>query len=657
MPKRLEIEGLSADSLRFLYEVELLTETDIANRLGTSQRVINRRRREWGIPTITKAERARRSLPPLTTQQHELLIGSLLGDGWCSASSEASASFSENHSLKQEVYLKWKGSLLGDYLSSYYPTTKTVEGRVYKGVGLRSKSCPQIRPYYDLFYPAPDRKRVFPSNLHDLMTPFALSVWFMDDGSCRGFHPSITFGLDDLSLKRATRALRKLGLKPTLHEDDRDGSCSIHFPGQSDQFFALVREHIPECMTHKLPKESVRRDADRNAKKLTAEVARELYEGGMTVREIASLYGVGTSTVHRRVHKGGPKQMGRPRRKFSVRAAEVALGNIDPSAWKQLGPLERINQVSEVYKILRRIPFPAPEVHSVEEAKEEFERLAGKEVFLDGEGAIRPQTHIGLKICHGHFPNRFKASYKGQPSAYERWHKEKDLKAAIEYQLRVGDPVIPRRVLRAVAMMSRTPTVFRPGVARFVYQTYGQAGECRELPVWDPCAGFGGRLLGALSAGRRYIATDVEPETVEGNLRLAKSLGRLDDVRVVRCPAEEFDPGESLGLVFTSPPYFDREQYSTREEQSWKGHTTAESWVEAFLKPVFQTAWRRLSDMGHLVINIADLKQESEVVPLVSLTVSCATGVGFRHVETLKMPLSNLNRKDVSEPVLVFLKA
>lgn len=164
-------------------------------------------------------------------------------------------------------------------------------------------------------------------------------------------------------------------------------------------------------------------------------------------------------------------------------------------------------------------------------------------------------------------------------------------------------------------------------------------------------------MLGALSAGFRYIATDVEPETVSGNQELAVLLGLEDKISLHLSPAEEFDPGEDVGLVFTSPPYFDRERYSKRESQSWVEHGgSVEKWVEGFLSPVFQTAYRRLVTGAALVINIADLKEKGSIVPLVSLTEETAVKVGFSYQGSIKMPLAKLNRKTDFEPVLIFRK-
>jgi len=204
--------------------------------------------------------------------------------------------------------------------------------------------------------------------------------------------------------------------------------------------------------------------------------------------------------------------------------------------------------------------------------------------------------------------------------------------------------VVPHRVLRAVTMNCRTPTVFRPTVARFIYERFCPSGG----RTWDPCSGYGGRLLGAAAAGVEYIGTDVEPETVEGNSRLAEALGYQAEIHL--CPAENFEVPD-VDLVFTSPPYFNRELYSQREDQSWvKYGDSFESWVEGFLRPVVRSA--RLAK--RLVLNVADIKDGKKIVPLVDTVIRIAAEEGFKQEVSLWMPLSRLNRSTAREPILVF---
>lgn len=645
------LKDLSQPLLEQLYLEELLTETQIATRFQTTQASVRRRRIKWGIPTLGKTGRLSRSLPALTEVQREIVLGSLLGDGTMNAPSSKTARMTEGHSFKQREYTDWKADLMGEFVSQRYEASKkdSRTGKVYKAWCFATKTTTHLREFYDLFYGT--GKRVFPVNLSDLMTPRILAVWYLDDGSISNkFHPRITFGLDELSRKRAFRALRKLGLRPVLHE--AGSTISIEFPGQADQFFEMVGPYIPECMAYKRPQHSERREQDRNAKKLTPEKARELYNGGMSLTSIAKLYGVGRSTVHRRVYKdGSPKRMGRPRNSYSLRAAEEVLSNYDPGQYGGLSEENKKCWISEIFEILRKAPFPLTECWSAERAHEDLRKLCAVPVGTN-EGVISSQSWRGTICCQSFFPHRYQSSWRGTKSAYQAWYEDDTLRSAIKYQLDHKDPVKPHRVLRALTMRCRTPGVFRPVVAKFMYETYCPKGG----RTWDPCSGWGGRLMGAAAAGVHYVATDVEPETVEGNRRLADALGFKEHTLVLQ-EAQTFETS-NIDMVFTSPPYFDVEHYGSSASQSFRVFTKFEDWVAGFLKPVLERSFSVLKPGGVAAFNVANIHRRKEVFPLPDRTVEEAKGAGFVHETTLWMPLSGLNRSKERrrEPILVFRK-
>jgi len=567
------------------------------------------------------------------------------------ATSKLAARFSEGHSLKYGAYTEWKAEILQPFTSQVLRRDKKdpETGKVYPGLGFFTSSCVQLKPYHDVFYA--EGKRVFPPNLHEMMTPFVLAVWFMDDGSIGSkFHPRIAFGLDELSRKRAFRALRTLGLKPVLH--DHATADSIEFPGQSDLFFEKVEPHLVECMRYKLPQKSERREKDKNAKLLTSEKAKELFDGGMSITDLAKTFGLGRSTAHRRVHaEGPPKRMGRPKKSWTLAAATEYLRNLDPKEWGNISEDDKEMQVQEVLSVLRKTPFPAPKPWSVEDVQKDLAKLVSLEISL-ADGVIQNQSWRGTTCCGSFFEHRYSSSYRGKPTAFERWHEDDQLLKAIRYQFRMGHPVIPKRVLRAVSMQNRTPGVFRPVVAKFLYQNFCNPGEL----TWDPCAGWGGRLMGATAAGVRYLATEVEPKTAEGNRRLAQALGV--EAEVVLCPAENFDP-PTVDFVFTSPPYFDVEHYGDSDDQSFRVNQTFEGWVEGFLRPVIRNAYKALKEGGVLALNVAMIRKgKNEVLDLPAEVVRVAVETGFRQEETLYMPLAKLNRSKeaAQEPILVFRK-
>lgn len=123
------------------------------------------------------------------------------------------------------------------------------------------------------------------------------------------------------------------------------------------------------------------------------------------------------------------------------------------------------------------------------------------------------------------------------------------------------------------------------------------AGGTRRR-VLDPCLGWGDRLLAACALDvDAYVATDPNPavhvwsspETLR-RLPEIESLVRSGRVATVRTPFEDFDVSpESFDVVFTSPPFFDYEQYGDDEDalngQSVRSFPTLDRWVHEWLVP------------------------------------------------------------------------
>ena len=63
-----------------------------------------------------------------------------------------------------------------------------------------------------------------------------------------------------------------------------------------------------------------------------------------------------------------------------------------------------------------------------------------------------------------------------------------------------------------------------------------------------------------------------------------------------------------LDISFTSPPYFNREQYSQDENQSFKAYGEYDDWRDNFLKPTLTTIYEYLKNDRYILWNIADIK-------------------------------------------------
>ena len=152
---------------------------------------------------------------------------------------------------------------------------------------------------------------------------------------------------------------------------------------------------------------------------------------------------------------------------------------------------------------------------------------------------------------------------------------------------------------------------FPPFVARTIYDTYGKkSGE--KLRVLDPCAGWGGRMIGCASLlNTDYTACDPSTQTYEGLLKLGEWLRTLQptfDFHVHKLPYEDFESDEKFDVALTSPPYYNTEHYSDEPTNSLNRYDTFEKWVDGFYTPLIVNTVSRLKDDGVFILNVGDRK-------------------------------------------------
>ena len=104
-----------------------------------------------------------------------------------------------------------------------------------------------------------------------------------------------------------------------------------------------------------------------------------------------------------------------------------------------------------------------------------------------------------------------------------------------------------------------------------------------------------------------------------------------------------------MDLVFTSPPYFDREQYSEDEEQSYKSYPKYDDWRDNFLKPTLTNAYESLRDDRYLLWNIADIKiGKDKYHPLEQDSIDIVESLGGELQGKLKMLMTRMIGLDPS---------
>jgi recombination protein RecA len=113
----------------------------------------------------------------LSGQQMQVILGSLMGDGNLSPNRDGRSGtrFRLGHGAKQAAYLDWKVSLLGNIECS-----RTVNGK--GAVFADFRPLAELAELHDVVYFGDGKKHLTWDYLKSL-TPLALAIWYMDDGS------------------------------------------------------------------------------------------------------------------------------------------------------------------------------------------------------------------------------------------------------------------------------------------------------------------------------------------------------------------------------------------------------------------------------------------------------------------------------------------
>ena len=151
------------------------------------------------------------------TKLFEFLTGSLLGDGSLERQSQKrNARYAEGGS--NQDYLRYKYELLQEYFPCTWKERLSKRdkrtNKRYRGWWLRSCVHPVLTEWHKSWYH--DRIKIVPEELvAQYLTPFALAIWFCDDGHNRGSSSYLyTMGFSKMETEFLSGLLiEKIGLK------------------------------------------------------------------------------------------------------------------------------------------------------------------------------------------------------------------------------------------------------------------------------------------------------------------------------------------------------------------------------------------------------------------------------------------------------------
>jgi hypothetical protein len=140
-------------------------------------------------------------------------------------------------------------------------------------------------------------------------------------------------------------------------------------------------------------------------------------------------------------------------------------------------------------------------------------------------------------------------------------------------------------------------TIFRPVIAVNIYKQFS------PQTILDPTMGWGGRIVGACALNiPKYIGIDSNRDLIKPYEDLSKFLSKhsTTEIELFWGDCLTFDYSKiKYDMVFTSPPYFNIEQYNYQERR------TKEEWRENFYKPFARKTFQYLEKGGHYCLNVS----------------------------------------------------
>ena len=331
----------------------------------------------------------------------------------------------------------------------------------------------------------------------------------------------------------------------------------------------------------------------------------------------------------------------------------IPIFPINESYWKNMKSIELNNFKNNLFKHYRLHGFPYYKVPIIEQ----FKKLKKMDDYCNNHDIIQDdiirQTMHCLDVAWTYFPKSWEVVSNNKKTPMELFSNDELFKKVITKRLKRGTYWSDNGLRKELKAHSGSQGVsnFRPSVARAIYDKFAGDGM-----VYDPCMGYGGRLLGAISSNKvkYYDGCDPSTDTYNGLLKMASQLGGNTFINLNHIGAEDYKPVRKFDLISTSPPYYDTEKYSNEPTQSYIKYPTYSQWLNGFLKGMLDNSINCLKTGGHIIINIANTRRaptlETDFINMMML-------YDVVHVITYKMQLSSINKIGHKyEPIFVFRK-
>jgi 16S rRNA G966 N2-methylase RsmD len=240
--------------------------------------------------------------------------------------------------------------------------------------------------------------------------------------------------------------------------------------------------------------------------------------------------------------------------------------------------------------------------YSDTEMKKDWENLRA---WTTAENSINSTSRLGMKLSE-HFCPNFYDIESASGTSYKSLWTAKNLKKILRWNRKSHSTPYLSEIKRGIYFCCGLTknTMYRPQMMKLACIKY------KPKYVLDPCAGWGGRMLGTVSYGADYIAFEPNTTTYNNLMKIVDFLGINNKVTLICDDARNMLKYNlpKVDMVLTSPPYFDLEVYTHEDTQSIINTTSYQDWADSFLREIIKLSISHLNENGVSCWNVGKVK-------------------------------------------------
>jgi 16S rRNA G966 N2-methylase RsmD len=271
--------------------------------------------------------------------------------------------------------------------------------------------------------------------------------------------------------------------------------------------------------------------------------------------------------------------------------------------------------------------------------------------YKSSNNFINSTVTIGNKIMEHFFPNIYDVKIN-KTSFSECWKDIELLKKVIRWNRNSHSTPYVSELKRGIYFckgLTKT-TMYRPTLMKLICDKYNVKN------VIDPCAGWGGRLLGCcVNENRTYVGFEPNTQTFN-NLNNLINFFNINNAIIYNDGCEnvyKYIKNKSFDMVLTSPPYFDLEIYSDENTQSYFKYNSYQEWLNKWLKNIIKKFTLLLDKDGISCWNVADFKNNSFKQDVIKIH----RDLNYKHIDSFyisssKRPTNKNTIKNLDETLI-----